>query len=80
MEADAVDTASPDPVEAATGWSIGGVPPFGRDESLPTYPDDSLLDHDRIWGPQGRRTPISRCLRRYPPDRVAHGRVDVRVA
>ncbi|MFC7068179.1 YbaK/EbsC family protein [Halobaculum lipolyticum] len=50
---DAVDTATPERVKAATGWSIGGVPPFGHDEPVATFLDESLLAHDRIWAAAG---------------------------
>jgi prolyl-tRNA editing enzyme YbaK/EbsC (Cys-tRNA(Pro) deacylase) len=50
--ADALDVAvvrqaAADEVRAATGFAIGGVPPFGHD--LPVLFDESLLEHDRVW-------------------------------
>lgn len=53
LGAESVRTGNPDEVKAATGWSIGGVPPFGHDSPVPTYLDESLLDHDRIWAAAG---------------------------
>lgn len=53
LGADSVRTADPDEVKEATGWSIGGVPPFGHDSPVPTYLDESLLGHDRIWAAAG---------------------------
>jgi prolyl-tRNA editing enzyme YbaK/EbsC (Cys-tRNA(Pro) deacylase) len=38
-------------VRAATGFAIGGVPPFGHD--LPVLFDESLLDHERVWAAAG---------------------------
>ncbi len=46
-----VRQASPDEVRAATGFAIGGVPPFGHD--LPVLFDESLLDHERVWAAAG---------------------------
>ena len=43
--------AKADEVRAATGFAIGGVPPFGHD--LPVLFDEALLDHERLGG--GRR-------------------------
>jgi prolyl-tRNA editing enzyme YbaK/EbsC (Cys-tRNA(Pro) deacylase) len=43
--------ATPDEVRAATGFSVGGVPPFGH--GLPVLFDESLLRHDRIWAAGG---------------------------
>src|SRR5258708_3502043 len=39
--------ASPDEVRAATGFSIGGVPPIGH--GLPVIFDSALLDYDVIY-------------------------------
>jgi len=38
-------------VRAATGFAIGGVPPFGHD--LPVLFDEALLDHTRVWAAAG---------------------------
>jgi prolyl-tRNA editing enzyme YbaK/EbsC (Cys-tRNA(Pro) deacylase) len=54
--ADALDVAEVRPaaaeeVRAATGFAIGGVPPFGHD--LPVLFDESLLEHERVWAAAG---------------------------
>jgi len=54
--ADALDVAevrqaTPDEVRAATGFSVGGVPPFGHD--LPVVFDESLLQYDRVYAAGG---------------------------
>jgi prolyl-tRNA editing enzyme YbaK/EbsC (Cys-tRNA(Pro) deacylase) len=46
-----VRMAAADEVRAATGFAIGGVPPFGHD--LPVLFDESLMEHDRIWAAAG---------------------------
>jgi prolyl-tRNA editing enzyme YbaK/EbsC (Cys-tRNA(Pro) deacylase) len=46
-----VRQAAADEVRAATGYAIGGVPPFGHD--LPVLFDESLLDHRRVWAAAG---------------------------
>ena len=43
--------AKADEVRAATGFAIGGVPPFGHD--LPVLFDEALLDHKRVWAAAG---------------------------
>jgi prolyl-tRNA editing enzyme YbaK/EbsC (Cys-tRNA(Pro) deacylase) len=53
---DAVDCAeirqaAPEEVRAATGFPVGGVPPFGH--GLPVVLDRSLLDHERVWAAGG---------------------------
>ena len=54
--ADALDVAEvrqaqADEVRAATGFAIGGVPPFGHD--LPVLFDEALLNHERVWAAAG---------------------------
>jgi prolyl-tRNA editing enzyme YbaK/EbsC (Cys-tRNA(Pro) deacylase) len=43
--------AAPDEVRAATGFPVGGVPPFGH--ALPVVVDEALLRHDRVWAAGG---------------------------
>ena len=51
--ADDVSMADPDTVREATGYSIGGVPPFCHDGSPPVYVDETLLAHDTVWAAAG---------------------------
>lgn len=46
-----VRVATPDEVRAATGFSIGGVPPFGH--GLPVVLDATLLDQESVWAAGG---------------------------
>ena len=48
-----VGRADADVVRAATGFPIGGVPPFGHATPLPTFVDESLLAHDTVWAAAG---------------------------
>lgn len=43
--------ALPDEVRAATGFAVGGVPPFGHE--LPVVLDEALLEHGRVWAAGG---------------------------
>jgi prolyl-tRNA editing enzyme YbaK/EbsC (Cys-tRNA(Pro) deacylase) len=43
--------ATPDEVRTSTGFSVGGVAPFGHD--LPVVLDETLLQHDRVWAAGG---------------------------
>ena len=38
----------------ATGYTIGGVPPFGHEQPLAVYVDRDLLEYDVIWAAAGR--------------------------
>lgn len=40
-------------VKAATGFSIGGVPPFGHARPLPVYIDADLLTYETVWAAAG---------------------------
>lgn len=39
---------------AATGYAIGGVPPFGHATDVPVYMDRDLLGFDVVWAAAGR--------------------------
>lgn len=45
--------ADPEAVRAATGYAIGGVPPFGHATSLRTWVDPHLLGFDQVWAAAG---------------------------
>lgn len=61
-----VRMADAEEVRAATGWSIGGVPPFCHDADLRVVVDETLLDHDAVWAAAG--TPEG--VFRMAPDRL----------
>jgi prolyl-tRNA editing enzyme YbaK/EbsC (Cys-tRNA(Pro) deacylase) len=48
-----VGRADADAVRSATGFPIGGVPPFGHPARLPTAIDEDLLAHDEVWAAAG---------------------------
>jgi prolyl-tRNA editing enzyme YbaK/EbsC (Cys-tRNA(Pro) deacylase) len=48
-----VRRADGDEARAATGFAIGGVPPFGHDRPLTVLIDRDLLAHDRLWAAAG---------------------------
>ena len=39
---------------AATGYAIGGVPPFGHATDVPVFMDRDLLGYDVVWAAAGR--------------------------
>jgi prolyl-tRNA editing enzyme YbaK/EbsC (Cys-tRNA(Pro) deacylase) len=49
-----VARADADVARTATGYSIGGVPPFGHATALPVYMDRDLVRHDVVWAAAGR--------------------------
>lgn len=40
-------------VREATGFAIGGIPPFGHATPLAVFIDEDLLAHDRVWAAAG---------------------------
>lgn len=40
-------------VRSATGYAIGGVPPFGHPAALPTAIDEDLLEYAEVWAAAG---------------------------
>jgi prolyl-tRNA editing enzyme YbaK/EbsC (Cys-tRNA(Pro) deacylase)/protein tyrosine phosphatase (PTP) superfamily phosphohydrolase (DUF442 family) len=45
--------ADADFVRAHTGFVIGGVPPVGHAEAMPTFIDEDLLAYDSLWAAAG---------------------------
>jgi Cys-tRNA(Pro) deacylase len=48
-----VKRADADTAKAATGFSIGGVPPFGHQSDLPVYVDQDLTRFEVVWAAAG---------------------------
>jgi prolyl-tRNA editing enzyme YbaK/EbsC (Cys-tRNA(Pro) deacylase) len=48
-----VRKADGDEARAATGFPIGGVPPFGHATAVRVVVDRDLLDHERLWAAAG---------------------------
>jgi len=44
-----IGRADADAVRAATGYAVGGVPPFGYPAPLTAYCDPDLLQYDAVW-------------------------------
>jgi len=42
-----------DVVREATGYAIGGVPPFGHSTQLRVFVDPDLLQYDEVWAAAG---------------------------
>lgn len=50
---DRCERVDADAVREATGFPIGGVPPFGHTSSLRVFVDPDLLAYDEIWAAAG---------------------------
>lgn len=57
LDAQTVRKADADEVRRATGYAIGGTPPFGHDQELVVVCDDDLTRYDEVWAAAG--TPSS---------------------
>ncbi len=49
----ALAKADADIVRRATGFAIGGVPPYGHPAPLETLVDEDLLGYDEVWAAAG---------------------------
>ena len=49
-----VTKADAQTARAATGYAIGGVPPFGHATEVPVFMDRDLLGHGVVWAAAGR--------------------------
>jgi prolyl-tRNA editing enzyme YbaK/EbsC (Cys-tRNA(Pro) deacylase) len=56
-------------VRGATGFAIGGIPPFGHAQPLKTYMDADLLAYAEVWTAAG--TP--HCVMRLTPQELQAG-------
>jgi prolyl-tRNA editing enzyme YbaK/EbsC (Cys-tRNA(Pro) deacylase) len=45
--------ADPEEARAATGFAVGGTPPFGFPEPVRTFVDESLLAFEEVWAAAG---------------------------
>lgn len=50
---DEVWREDPETVREATGFPVGGVPPFGHREPLRVFVDEDLLQFDELWASAG---------------------------
>jgi prolyl-tRNA editing enzyme YbaK/EbsC (Cys-tRNA(Pro) deacylase) len=50
---ESIGRADADFVRAATGFTIGGVPPIGHAQKMETYLDEDFLQHETIWAAAG---------------------------
>ena len=51
---DPVVKADAETARSATGYSIGGVPPFGHATEVPVFMDRDLLGYEVVWAAAGR--------------------------
>lgn len=65
---DALGRADADGAREATGFAIGGIPPFGHTMQLPTAIDQDLLAWPTVWAAAGAPDSV------FPiaPDKLAH--------
>ena len=45
--------ATPEEARGATGYAVGGTPPFGHPGRVPTFLDPTLLGYDVVWAAAG---------------------------
>jgi len=53
INATAVGRADAEQARQATGYAIGGIPPFGHARNVPILIDRTLLSYDTVWSAAG---------------------------
>jgi prolyl-tRNA editing enzyme YbaK/EbsC (Cys-tRNA(Pro) deacylase) len=53
VDAASVRKATPEEAREATGFAIGGTPPFGHVRPLEVFVDRDLMDYDVVWAAAG---------------------------
>ncbi|WP_255196113.1 YbaK/EbsC family protein [Halorarius litoreus] len=53
LDVQQVEMADAGDIKAVLGWSIGGVPPFCHETSVPVLLDETLLSFDEVWAAAG---------------------------
>jgi prolyl-tRNA editing enzyme YbaK/EbsC (Cys-tRNA(Pro) deacylase) len=48
-----VRRATPEEARAATGFAVGGTPPFGHPAPVPVFVDRDLLQYEEVWAAAG---------------------------
>lgn len=48
-----ITKATADFTKEITGFAIGGIPPLGHKQKIPTYIDEDLLNHEKVWAAAG---------------------------
>jgi prolyl-tRNA editing enzyme YbaK/EbsC (Cys-tRNA(Pro) deacylase) len=51
--ADEVRRASPEEARAATGFAVGGTPPFGFTSAVRAFFDEALFGYGEVWAAAG---------------------------
>jgi prolyl-tRNA editing enzyme YbaK/EbsC (Cys-tRNA(Pro) deacylase) len=58
LEVRSVRKATPEEAREATGFAIGGTPPFGHDRPLRVFVDRDLLAYEVVWAAAGTPTAV----------------------
>ena len=69
--------ADPDAIREATGWAIGGVPPFCHDADLPALADETLFEYDAVRAAAGTPEAVLPVAPETLRERVDATRADV---
>ncbi|MGI9149486.1 MAG: YbaK/EbsC family protein [Chloroflexota bacterium] len=70
-----VARASAEQVRQTTGFAIGGVPPVGHLQPLPTYVDQDLMQYEDVWAAAGTPNSVF-CIQPRELVRITSGAVE----
>ena len=64
-------------VRNATGFAIGGIPPFGHTARIATFLDRHLFSFETVWAAAGTPNAVFEVATRQLADRLPHQPIDV---
>jgi prolyl-tRNA editing enzyme YbaK/EbsC (Cys-tRNA(Pro) deacylase) len=67
-------------VREVTGFAIGGIPPFGHAQPLPTWFDKDLLKYETVWAAAGSPEVVFEVDPRWLAEVIGAGVIDVKAA
>lgn len=69
-----VELADAETVLDVTGYPVGGVPPIGHSQTVPTFIDPSVLAHNEVYAGGGGGKAL---VRLHPKDILKHARPEI---
>lgn len=69
-----IEKADADFTRAVTGFAIGGIPPLGHTQEIPTFIDEDLLNFQEIWAAAGTPNAVFR-MQSHDLQKITNGTI-----
>lgn len=69
-----IEKADADFTRSVTGFAIGGIPPLGHTEQIPTFIDEDLLKFQEIWAAAGTPNAVFK-IQSSDLQKITHGKI-----